>query len=106
MTKPSEPGRCLMRRLAAVLALLAVLLAAAPASAAGDPGADLYTYMHEHGATMPAGWARIVDENQALICHNYGTHFTGWPDGAQDDYGVSVPLAEAALAATGFCGGA
>jgi hypothetical protein len=93
---------------AAAFAASAVLFIASAAiqlssSAATDPGVALYAAMHARGASMPASWAEVADANHSLICRNYAADYAGWPAGDTDEYGVTVPMAKAAIAASGFC---
>lgn len=72
-------------------------------SATPDPGVALYEQMHSRGATMPPAWAQTVDANRALICSHYNNGYAGYPPGDTDEWGVTVPMAKAAIAASGFC---
>jgi hypothetical protein len=75
----------------------------APAALATDPGVTLYTYLHDHGATMPASWAQVVDARHASACAEYAVNYTDYAPGYVDEFGVDAALAHAAVSATGFC---
>jgi hypothetical protein len=86
-----------------LLAGIVVLLSSFSFGHSADPGAAMYNYLHTHGATMPTSWIRVVDERHASACVEYAKHYTDYPAGYVDEFGVNAALATAAVNATGFC---